>query len=79
MTRAEALEIVLINIEGGGDYAEMYDRAYATLAKGKMPRFSSYEKELIAYKFECSMLSSEDVEALEIITGTKDWCPEKRF
>lgn len=78
MTRLEALNIVLINIEGGGDYQDMYDRAHAALAKGKMPRFTKYEKELLAYKFESNMLDEEDVEALEMITGSKDWCPELR-
>lgn len=79
MTRLEALIIVLVNIEGGGDYQVMYDRAHAALAKGKMPRFTSYEKELLAYKFECNMLNEEDVQALEMISGCKDWYPEQRL
>lgn len=79
MKRTEAIKNVLVMIEGGGDYEEMYNRANKALDEGKIPRFTKYEKELLAYKYECTMLTEEEVESLEIVTGLKDWLKEERI
>lgn len=79
MTRLEAIRVLYYLCEGhwGEDYypiQEKLDRG----RNGDNIRFTKYQKEFLAYKFENTMLDKEDVEALEIITGSKDWLPELR-
>lgn len=79
MTRRAAIENIMYLVEGhdSGDYLHIYNKCIKFI-NGKNVRFSKWQKEMLCYKFENMMLTNEEIQALEIITGCKDSYSKER-
>lgn len=81
MTRTEAITQVMYITEGydeGTTGNNIYHKCAKHVNENKNVRFSFSDKDFLGYKFEDTNLTKKEVEALEIITGSEDWCKDER-
>lgn len=81
MTRTEAIKQIMYLMEGYDEATrgnDIYHKCVRHIVDKKNVRFSFSDKDFLAYKFEDTNLTREEVEALELITGSEDWLKNER-